>query len=72
MNKLSKLLKYNTHISIKFDATQKSLTILDKKQIIKSIYFPFDNLDDHIDYVYNLIVSINNINLYIPKIYTRE
>ncbi|CAH2213683.1 hypothetical protein [Tepidibacter aestuarii] len=72
MNKLSRLLKYNKHISIKIDPSEKKLNIFDKTEIIKSTYFPFNDLNEHIDYVYNIIISINNVNLYIPKIYTKD
>ncbi len=72
MNKLSKLLEYNNHISIEIVHAQKKLNIFDKKKIIKSIDFPFNNLNVHIDYIYNIIISINNINLYIPKIYIEK
>lgn len=72
LNKLSNLLKYNKHISVKISQKEKKLNIFNKQQIIESIHFPFNNLNEHIDYVYNIIISINNINLYIPKIYIKN
>ncbi len=72
MNKLSKLLQYNKHISIEIISEEKKLNIFDKNEIIKSIDFPFNDLKEHSDYIYNLIILIDNINLYIPKIYIKN
>lgn len=72
MNKLSNLLKYNQHISVEIIHEEKKLNIFNKQEIIKSIHFPFHSLNEHIDNVYNVIISINNINLYIPKVYIKN
>lgn len=71
MNKLQDLLRLNKDIKIKSE--ERFLQIIYKGNIIKSIELLNDlKIENNEDLIYESIISIENINLYIPKIYTRE
>lgn len=70
MNKLKNLLRLNTNIKIKLE--ENNLKIFYKGMLIKTVILLNNLIEDNEDLIYNSIVSLENITLYIPKIYIRE
>lgn len=71
MSKLQNLLRLNRDIKIKLE--EENLEILYKGNLVKFIKLSNSlKIEDNEDLIYESIISIENINLYIPKIYIRE
>ncbi|SHG96353.1 hypothetical protein [Tepidibacter thalassicus] len=72
MNKLNDLLRLNKHIQIEFIKELEIVKILYKGNVISSIPFKHTSIESNPDIIYNYITSLENINLYIPKVYIKE
>ncbi len=82
MNKLENLLKLNKHIRIELKSeSEKSykekyiyrLNVFYHHTLIdSSIFFESNKIEAHADPIYDHIINLHQITLYIPKIYIRE
>ncbi|CEN22312.1 hypothetical protein [Paraclostridium sordellii] len=68
---LEDLLRCNKNIKIKFIDDSNILEVKNLSTIIAKIEFPNNNLEENSEYIYNTLVNLENITLYIPKIYDK-
>ncbi|MCR1849582.1 hypothetical protein NSA42_09870 [Paeniclostridium sordellii] len=68
---LEDLLRCNKNIKIKFIDNSNILEIKNLSTVITKIEFPNNNLEENSEYIYNTLVNLENITLYIPKIYDK-
>ncbi|MEF9990573.1 MAG: hypothetical protein RRZ84_03965 [Romboutsia sp.] len=69
---LNNLLECNKHIKLKFKEDSNILEILIYNKVYTCITLSSKNLNNHSSIIYNTLVSLDNINIYIPKIYIKE
>ncbi|SHK06897.1 hypothetical protein [Tepidibacter formicigenes] len=72
MNNLNNLLRLNKHFKIELIKEEKIVKIFYKGSIIGFVPFKNDSIEDNPNLIYNYITSLENVNLYIPKVYTRK
>ncbi|CEQ19812.1 Uncharacterised protein [[Clostridium] sordellii] len=68
---LDDLLRCNKNIKIKFIDNSNILEIKNLSTVIAKIEFHNNNLEENSEYIYNTLVNLENITLYIPKIYDK-
>ncbi|CEN23981.1 Uncharacterised protein [[Clostridium] sordellii] len=68
---LEDLLRCNKNIKIKFIDNSNILEIKNLSTVITKVEFPNNNLEENSEYIYNTLVNLENITLYIPKIYDK-
>ncbi|MFR4162155.1 MAG: hypothetical protein ACLT0R_06080 [Paraclostridium sordellii] len=68
---LEDLLRCNKNIKIKFIDNSNILEIKNLSTVIAKIEFHNNNLEENSEYIYNTLVNLENITLYIPKIYDK-
>ncbi|CEP81218.1 hypothetical protein UT300013_29990 [Paraclostridium sordellii] len=68
---LEDLLRCNKNIKIKFIDDSNILEVKNLSTVIAKIEFPNNNLEENSEYIYNTLVNLENITLYIPKIYDK-
>lgn len=68
---LEDLLRCNKNIKIKFIDNSNILEIKNLSTVITKIEFHNNNLEENSEYIYNTLVNLENITLYIPKIYDK-
>lgn len=68
---LEDLLRCNKNIKIKFIDDSNILEIKNLSTVIAKIEFHNNNLEENSEYIYNTLVNLENITLYIPKIYDK-
>ncbi|MBW4863562.1 MAG: hypothetical protein KZY57_12120 [Paeniclostridium sp.] len=68
---LEDLLRCNKNIKIKFIDNSNILEIKNLSTVIAKIEFHNNNLEENSEYIYNTLVNLKNITLYIPKIYDK-
>ena len=68
---LEDLLRCNKNIKIKFIDNSNILEIKNLSTVIAKIEFHNNNLEENSEYIYNTLVNLENITLYIPKIYNK-
>lgn len=69
---LKKLLDCNKNIKLNFIEGTNTLDIKINNQVIKNIELISNNIEDNSDIIYNTIVKLENVTIYIPKIYIKE
>lgn len=67
---LNDLLRCNKNIKIGFIENTNTLEIKILSKIILTLELESNNLEDNASIIYDSIVNLENITLYIPKIYT--
>ncbi|CEJ74310.1 Uncharacterised protein [[Clostridium] sordellii] len=68
---LEDLLRCNKNIKIEFIDNSNILEIKNLSTVIAKIEFHNNNLEENSEYIYNTLVNLENITLYIPKIYDK-
>ena len=68
---LEDLLRCNKNLKIKFIDNSNILEIKNLSTVIAKIEFHNNNLEENSEYIYNTLVNLENITLYIPKIYDK-
>ncbi|WP_270505173.1 hypothetical protein [Paraclostridium sordellii] len=68
---LEDLLRCNKNIKIKFIDNSNILEIKNLSTVIAKIEFHNNNLEENSEYIYNTLVNLENITIYIPKIYDK-
>lgn len=68
---LEDLLRCNKNIKIKFIDDSNILEVKNLSTVIAKIEFPNNNLEENSEYIYNTLVNLENITIYIPKIYDK-
>lgn len=71
-NILKHLLDCNKSIKLKFTEETNILEIFIYNDIVATLSLNNGNIEDNSDIIYKTIVNIDNITIYIPKIYTKE
>ncbi|MEG2983124.1 MAG: hypothetical protein ACRCYC_11470 [Paraclostridium sp.] len=66
---LEHLLKCNKHIKLQFIENTTFLEIKNLSKIILKLELKSNNLEDNASIIYDAITNLNDITLYIPKIY---
>lgn len=66
---LNDLLRCNKNIKIGFIENTNTLEIKNLSKIILTLELESNNLEDNASIIYDSIVNLENITLYIPKIY---
>ncbi len=69
---LNNLLKNNKGIKLIYRENTNILDIFISNTIISTLELESNNIESHSEEIYNAIVNLKNINLYIPKIYIKE
>lgn len=69
---LEDLLRCNNHIKIGFINETNILEVKASYKVVLTLELPSNTLEDNAQIIYDAIVSLENITLYIPKIYIPE
>lgn len=69
---LTDLLRCNKHIKINLIENTNILEIKNLSKVIFKLKLDSTNLEDNALIIYNAITSLNDITLYIPKVYVQE
>lgn len=69
---LNNLLKNNKGIKLIYRENTNILDIFISNTLISTLELESNNIESHSEEIYNAIVNLKNINLYIPKIYIKE
>ncbi len=68
---LKNFLNHNKSIKLEFDDSTNNLHILINKDIVLSLKLNNDDIASNSDLIYNSIINLDNVNMYIPKIYIK-
>lgn len=69
---LNKLVKLNKGMNLKL---REGTTILDVNiynQTLLTLNLKCNNVDKHSEYIYNEIIALENVTMYIPSVYFKE
>ena len=69
---LNNLLKNNKGIKLIYRENTNILDIFISNTLMSTLELESNNIESHSEEIYNAIVNLKNINLYIPKIYIKE
>lgn len=69
---LEDLLKCNNHIKIGFIDNSNILEVKSSYKVVLTLELPNNVLEDNTQIIYDSITNLENITLYIPKIYIPE
>lgn len=70
---LSKLLECNKNLKLQFrNEDNNNLDIIIYNKVISSIVLNNNNIEENSEIIYNHIINLENITLYIPKIYIKK
>lgn len=69
---LNDLLKCNKNIKIGFIENTNTLEIKNLSKILLTLDLKSNSIEDNAKIIYEVITSLENITLYIPKIYITE
>lgn len=71
-NILQDLLRCNKSIKLKFKENSNILDILLYNEVILTLALDGNDITKYSNLIYKSIINLENITLYIPKIYTKE
>ena len=69
---LQNLLRCNKNIKLKFREDSNILDVLSNSQVILTLELDSNDIKEHSNIIYEDIVNLENITIYIPKIYINE
>lgn len=69
---LKNLIKCNKGMKLEFRQNSNVLDVYLNHQVILSIELENNNIESNSELIYNSIINLNNITLYVPKIYIKE
>lgn len=69
---LKKLLDCNKSIKLKFIEDTSTLQIIVSNRVVKNIELNGNTIENHSETIYNAILNLEDITIYIPKIYIQE
>ena len=69
---LQNLLRCNKNIKLKFREDSNILDVLSNSQVILTLELDSNDIKEHSKVIYEDIVNLENVTLYIPKIYIKE
>ncbi len=69
---LQNLLRCNKNIKLKFREDSNVLDVLSNSQVILTLELDSNDIKEHSKVIYKDIVNLENVTLYIPKIYIKE
>lgn len=68
---LKNLLNHNKNIKLKLDNNTNILNIYVNKEIILSLKLDTNDIESNSKLIYNSITSLDDVNMYIPKIFIK-
>lgn len=68
---LQNLLKYNKGMKLVFRDNSNILDVYLFSDIILSLNLNINNIEDNAEFIYNSITRLDNVTIYIPKIYQK-
>lgn len=68
---LQNLLKCNKGMKLVFRDNSNILDVYLFSDIILSLNLNIDNIEDNAEFIYNSITRLDNVTIYIPKIYQK-
>lgn len=69
---LQNLLRCNKNIKLNFREDSNILDVLSNSQVILTLELDSNDIKEHSKVIYEDIVNLENVTLYIPKIYIKE
>lgn len=69
---LQNLLRCNKNIKLKFREDSNILDVLSNSQVILTLKLDSNDVKEHSKIIYEDIVNLENITIYIPKVYSNE
>lgn len=69
---LKKFLDCNKNIKLKFTEGTNTLKIIINSQVVSTIELSSNIIEENSELIYNAIINLDNITMYIPKIYTKK
>ena len=69
---LQNLLRCNKNVKLKFREDNNILDVLSNSQVILTLELDNNDIKEHSKVIYENIVNLENVTLYIPKIYIKE
>ena len=69
---LDKLVRLNRGMNLKFRENTNILDINIYNKTLLTLELESTNLDKHSEYVYNKIIELENVTMYIPSVYIKE
>ena len=69
---LDKLVRLNRGMNLKFREGTNILDVNIYNKTLLTLELESTNLDKHSEYVYNKIIELENVTMYIPSVYIKE
>ena len=69
---LDKLVRLNRGMNLKFRENTNILDVNIYNKTLLTLELESTNLDKHSKYVYNKIIELENVTMYIPSVYIKE
>lgn len=69
---LDKLIKLNKGMNLQLDEDTNIVNLNHYNQTITSLQLECNNLEKHSEYIYNHIINLQNVTMYIPSVYIKE
>ena len=69
---LDKLVRLNRGMNLKLREGTTTLDVNIYNNTILTLDLDCDNVEKHSEYIYNKIIELENVTMYIPSVYIRE
>lgn len=69
---LDKLVRLNRGMNLKLREGTTALDVNIYNQTLLTLDLECDNVDKHSEYIYNEIIALENVTMYIPSVYIKE
>lgn len=69
---LDKLVRLNRGMNLKFRENTNILDVNIYNKTLLSLELECKNIDKHSEYIYNRIIELENVTMYIPSVYIKE
>lgn len=69
---LDKLVRLNRGMNLKLREGTTTLDVNIYNKTILTLDLDCDNVDKHSEYIYNKIIELENVTMYIPSVYIKE
>lgn len=69
---LNKLVRLNKGMNLKLRKGTTTLDVNIYNQTLLTLDLECDNVDKHSEYIYNKIIELENVTMYIPSVYIKE
>lgn len=69
---LNNLLKHNKHIKLEYREDYNVVDVLVSGETLLNIEVSSRDIKEHSEIIYNSIINLSGVTMYIPKIYIKE